>query len=134
MALPFFVLVLRAVLFVRMMQVVILFWCLDWTEAKEDEEISAYIEKAASVLAFYFSDPAFSELLEFNALGEVYSRIKSNAYAIQGPTNEPLGHGVFLSAAKFDHSCRPNAAQSYDGPDMLVHAIMGIASLEDVSS
>ncbi|OQV15635.1 putative Histone-lysine N-methyltransferase SMYD3 [Hypsibius exemplaris] len=103
-----------------------------WSEAKQDQEIAIYIEKASSTLAFYFSDPSFSEILQFDSLGEIYSRIKSNAYAIQGPTNEPLGHGVFLSAAKFDHSCRPNAAQSYDGPDMLVHAITDIPTLEDV--
>lgn len=111
-----------------------LFFSPDWAEAKNDSEISDYIKQAAKTLAVYFSeDPAFDSLLEFDALGEIYSRIKSNAYAIQGPMNEPMGHGVFLSAAKFDHSCKPNACQSYDGPDMLVHAITDLPAVENVS-
>ncbi|XP_055353887.1 histone-lysine N-methyltransferase SMYD3-like [Paramacrobiotus metropolitanus] len=103
-----------------------------WTEAKCDKEIADYITQAGKTLADYFADPAFEEFLRFDSLGEIYSRIKSNAYAIQGPMNEPVGHGVFLSAAKFDHSCKPNSSQSYDGPDMIVRAITEIPAVEDV--
>lgn len=45
---------------------------------------------------------------------DIISRISSNAFSIVNDLNEDVGLGLYLQAAKFNHSCIPNLYQSFD--------------------
>ena len=51
--------------------------------------------------------------MEISRIFEIIQRIALNAFTITDDTLQPMGIGIYLKASRFNHSCDPNATQSF---------------------
>jgi hypothetical protein len=84
-----------------------------------------------------------SELLKMANIKEKYtidylrsiiSRISTNAFSIVDDCFDEMGIGVYLKAACFNHSCKPNAFQSFDSKLRIsIRALRDIRKNEEIT-
>jgi len=72
-----------------------------------------------------------SAMPPFDLFVEVLGRLYINGFEICDDNMSTYGWGVFLGPSLLDHSCRPSAAVSFNGPLLTVRALEPLDSLED---
>lgn len=63
----------------------------------------------------------------------IIDKLLCNIFTIVGAEMDPLGLGLYLSASKFNHSCCPNAVQTFSGSHLQIRACSLIHTGEEVS-
>ena len=68
---------------------------------------------------------------------QMLNRISLNAFTLTDETMQPIGLALYAKAAVFNHSCCPNATQSFDlsstGPILSIHANRNIHIGEEIT-
>lgn len=93
-------------------------------EIKADPDRSAQFTKVAYTLSEYAGKTV--TLPDLHGLLKLYGKIVINSYTIYDGELRDLGHGIYLSSSKLNHSCRPNAVATYHGVKLVVKAVRDI--------
>jgi hypothetical protein len=64
---------------------------------------------------------------------DVIDKLMANVFTVTGPEMDPVGAGLYLAASRFNHSCSPNAAQSFHGQKLIIRATRDIPCGEEVT-
>jgi [histone H3]-lysine4/36 N-trimethyltransferase SMYD len=78
------------------------------------------------VLKEYLAPEHFPNDTEF--LG-IYGRICINSFNILDDDLNSIGTGIYLAASILDHSCKPNAVATFEGPQISIRLIEDIPEL-----
>jgi hypothetical protein len=60
------------------------------------------------------------------------AQLACNVFEIVGDGWEAVGLGLYLAAARLNHSCVPNCAAVFAGRTLLVHTLRPVAADEEV--
>lgn len=95
-------------------------------DIKWDEKRMEHLESLHAVLKDYLAPEHFPNDTEF--LG-IYGRICINSFNILDDDLNSIGTGIYLAASILDHSCKPNAVATFDGPQISIRLIEDIPEL-----
>lgn len=85
-----------------------------------------HMESLHSVLKEYLAPGSLPNDVEF--LG-IYGRLCINSFNILDDDLNSVGTGIYLAASILDHSCKPNAVATFDGPQISIRLIEDIPEL-----
>jgi [histone H3]-lysine4/36 N-trimethyltransferase SMYD len=95
-------------------------------DIKWDEKRMEHMQSLHSVLKEYLAPEHFPNDTEF--LG-IYGRICINSFNILDDDLNSIGTGIYLAASILDHSCKPNAVATFEGPQISIRLIEDIPEL-----
>lgn len=95
-------------------------------EIKWDEKRMEHLESLHEVLKEYLAPEHFPNQTEF--LG-IYGRLCINSFNILDDDLNSIGTGIYLAASILDHSCKPNAVATFEGPQLSIRLIEDIPEL-----
>jgi len=96
-------------------------------DIKYDEKRMEHVESLFQVLKQYLAPEHLPNQTEF--LG-IYGRLCINSFNILDDDLNSVGTGIYLGASIFDHSSKPNAVATFDGPQISIRLIADIPELD----
>ena len=60
----------------------------------------------------------------------IYGRLCINSFNILDDDLDSIGTGIYLAASILDHSCKPNAVATFEGPTISIRLIEDIPELK----
>lgn len=94
---------------------------------KWDEKRMEHVESLYQVLKEYLMPEHLPNMTEF--LG-IYGRLCINSFNILDDDLNSVGTGIYLAASILDHSCKPNAVATFEGPTLSIRLIEDIPELK----
>lgn len=106
---------------------------------KQNPVVMDYIERLYVALSYYFGScisnnrclprpPSMEETIE------MVGKVRANTFDIMDQYSlQPCATGLYMQAASLDHSCQPNACQSFFGRRLVVRASTYIRDFTNVS-
>ena len=73
------------------------------------------------------------EGISYNTCVTIVDKVLSNVFTVTGPEMNPTGVGLYLKASKLNHSCNPNAAQSFSQARIIIRSARDIRCGEEVN-
>lgn len=95
-------------------------------DIKWDEKRMEHLESLHHVLKEYLAPEHFPN--ETELLG-IYGRLCINSFNILDDDLNSVGTGIYLAASILDHSCKPNAVATFEGPQLSIRLIEDIPEL-----
>lgn len=96
-------------------------------DIKWDEKRQEHVESLYCVLKEYLMPEHLPNKTEF--LG-IYGRLCINSFNILDDDLNSIGTGIYLAASILDHSCKPNAVATFDGPQLSIRLTEDIPELK----
>lgn len=96
-------------------------------DLKYDEKRMEHLQSLHAVLKEYLAPEHFPNSTEF--LG-IYGRLCINSFNILDDDLNSVGTGIYLAASILDHSCKPNAVATFEGPQLSIRLIEDIPELK----
>lgn len=95
-------------------------------DVKWDEKRMEHLQSLHGVLKEYLAPEHFPNDTEF--LG-IYGRLCINSFNILDDDLNSIGTGIYLAASILDHSCKPNAVATFEGPQLSIRLMEDIPEL-----
>ncbi|XP_071442942.1 histone-lysine N-methyltransferase SMYD3 isoform X2 [Hetaerina americana] len=99
-----------------------------YSDIKIDKTRMEHFESLCHILIEFFGDeyilPNTAEMLG------IYGRLCVNCFNILDGEMSCIGAGVYLAPSIIDHSCKPNAVVTFDGPTLYVRSLVDFPSLD----
>lgn len=87
----------------------------------------AHVECLYAVLSEYLAAHTMPNHAEF--LG-IYGRLCINGFNLLDEEMNSIGTAIYLATSIIDHSCRPNAVATFDGPQISIRLVADIPELD----
>ncbi|OQV25386.1 putative Histone-lysine N-methyltransferase ASHR1 [Hypsibius exemplaris] len=101
-------------------------------EMRLSKDVMDYVPQLRLILAKYMGIDDPRDLPSEQVIFEMFGKVKCNSYGILDDDLITCGVGLYLNASVFDHSCRPNACQIFDGARIFIRATEDIADFSEV--
>ena len=94
--------------------------------SRTSEEMNIFRQQAKMISKFIIGFTEAEILL-------LLDKLCRNVFTVTGPEMEPLGLALYINCTKFNHSCAPNAHQSFCSSNIFIHAARVIAKGEEIT-
>ncbi|KAK3850333.1 hypothetical protein Pcinc_042958 [Petrolisthes cinctipes] len=98
-----------------------------YSDIKKDRARQEQLEALTVVLSDYLGPDTLPNTADLQG---IFGRICVNSFSITDMDHNALGTGVYLAGSVFDHSCRPNAFVTFNGPTLTCRALQSFTDFD----